>query len=121
MTDVKTRPTSPDEWHELLKPYGWADVTACAPTWAAPSAAFTWYEIRVMLSADPDGDLDEWVRRSDLLDQARRAVKAVQAKGYMFMNAPRIEFGGQYKYRVDRGAVPEWFAEAELSFCVHAT
>ncbi len=120
MADVKTQDLSPDEWHALLEPYGWADVMTRAPTFA-PSALFAWHEIRVMLTPGTDGDPGEWVQRSNLLDQARRVVEAVQAKGYIFMDAPRIEFGGHYKYRVDRGAVPEWYAEAEMSFRVRAT
>ena len=121
MTDVKARDLSHEKWCALLEPYGWATITTRSLiTPRGVSLGVAEYEFRVMLKAD-DNERDEWVQRSNLLDQARRAVKAVQAKGYIFMDAPRIEFGGQYKYRVDRGAVPEWHAEAEMSFRVHAT
>ena len=122
MADVKAQELSLDQWSELLEPYGWADATTRSLTRLSDGAHSSWYDIRVMLRpAAPDGDRDEWVRRSGLLDQARRAVEAVQAKGYMFMDAPRIEFAGEYRYRVDTGRVPEWTAAAELSFRVHAT
>ena len=118
---MKARELSLDEWYALLEPYGWADIRTWAPAMLGRSAPILEYDVRVMLKGSPDGALDEWAHRSYLLDQARLAVGAVQAKGYMFLGAPRIEFGGHYKYRVDQGAVPEWFAEAEMSFRVHAT
>ena len=58
----------------------------------------------------------EWAQRSHMLDQARKAVEAVQAKGYILTVAPDIEFGGRYRYSVDRGAEPEWEAGAEMRF-----
>lgn len=123
MTDVKARQMSLDEWRELLEAYGWADITVHSPLMPLGGLPpFVEYDIRMMLkAATPLGDRDEWVLRSDLLDQARRAVKAVQAKGYILMTAPRIEFGGDYKYRVDQGAIPDWIAEGTLEFSVHAT
>lgn len=120
MADVKDRNLSHDEWHALLDPYGWADITArslVVPRGVPRGVAE--FEFRVMLKAD-DSERDEWVQRSNLLDQARRTVKAVQAKGYVLIDAPRIEFGGQYRYRIDRGAVPDWIAQAELNFSVGA-
>lgn len=122
MTDVKAQELSLDEWRELLEPYGWADITTRAPAvrFRVPVPVLEW-EIRVTLKAEPDGDRDEWVRRSDLLDQARRAVKAVQARGYFLEDAPRIEFGGQYMYRMDPSGLPDWLAEAELRFTMRRT
>lgn len=123
MADVKAQELSYDEWRELLEPYGWAEITASAPAvlFEVPSSMLM-YDVRVLLKPGPGSSTqDEWVLRSDLLDQARRAVKAVQAKGYILTDAPDIEFGGRYKYSVDRGAQPEWEAGAELRFWAHAT
>jgi hypothetical protein len=121
VTDVKAQELSPDEWCELLEPYGYADITVTAPAvrfQVPPSMQM--YDIRVLLKPDPS-ERDEWVQRSNLLDQARRAIKAVQAKGYILTDAPDIEFGGRYKYSVDRGAEPEWEAGAEVRFWACAT
>jgi|HubBroStandDraft_2_1064218.scaffolds.fasta_scaffold100522_3 hypothetical protein len=122
MADVKAQELSYDEWNELLEPYGWAEITTrSAAASRGVSLGVVAYELRVMLRAGPDSSTrDEWVLRSDLLDQARRAVKAVQAKGYLLLDAPGIEFGGQYRYSADRGAEPEWHAEARLEFTVGA-
>ncbi len=76
------------------------------------------WELRVMLKGSPDGTLGEWAHRAHLLDQARQAIEAVQARGYWLPDAPRIEFGGRYRFRVDRGTLPEWDAEAEMRFTV---
>jgi hypothetical protein len=119
MTDVKAQELSYDGWRELLEPYGWADIRTYQPAFlAGPVLGFMEYEIRVMLKGSPDGALDEWAHRSYLLDQARQAVEAVKAKGYWLSDAPRVEFGGRYRFRVDRDTVPEWDAEAELRFTV---
>ena len=118
---MKAQELSPDEWHELLEPYGYADITVTAPAvrFQVPPSMLM-YDIRVLLKPRP-GERDEWEQRSNLLDQARGAVKAVQAKGYILTNAPDIEFGGRYKYFLDRGAEPEWEAGAEVRFWAHAT
>jgi hypothetical protein len=121
MADVKALEMSHDEWRELLEPYGWADITTrslVAPRGVSLGVAE--YGFRMVLKGSPDGALDEWAHRSYLLDQARQAVDAVKARGYVFIDAPRIEFAGRYKYSVDRGAVPEWYAEAYLEFSVGA-
>ena len=121
MADVKDRNLSHDEWHALLDPYGWADIAVrslVAPRGVSLGVAE--YGFRVMLKGSPDGSIDEWAHRSYLLDQARQAVEAVKAEGYVFMDAPRIEIGGRYMYRIDGGAVPDWRAEAELHFSVGA-
>lgn len=115
MTDVKAQELSLDEWYALLEPYGWADIRTWAPAMLGRSAPILEYEIRVMLKPS-DTELEEWPQRAYLLEQARQAVDTVRARGYLMASAPRIEFGGEYRYRVDRGAVPEWTAEAELSF-----
>ena len=73
-----------------------------------------------MLKSSPDSTLGEWAHRSYLLEQARKAVEAVQAKWYVLPDAPDIEFGGRYMYRLDRGPVPIWIAGAELSFSVNS-
>jgi hypothetical protein len=115
MTDVKAQELSHDEWYELLEPYGWADITV---RWAAASRNPFDYVIRMELKPGPGGELDEWAERSYLLEQARQAVQAVQAKGYVLEGAPRIEFGGQYTYRIGAGPVPAWSPEARLDFSV---
>lgn len=119
MTDVKTEELNPGEWHELLEPYGWGDVAVYSPAFLrGPVPELQEYEIRVMLKGSPDGALDEWAHRSYLLGQARQAIEAVRAAGYWLPDAPCIEFGGRYRFRVDRGTVPEWDAKAELRFRV---
>lgn len=121
MADVKAQELSLPEWHELLEPYGWADITATAPAvrFRVPAPILE-YDIRVMLKpgreVSQDGD-GEWAERSHLLEQARDAVKAVKARGYWFPDAPRIEFGGRYMYRMG-DTDPRWVAEAELRFTV---
>jgi hypothetical protein len=122
MTDVKARQMSLDEWRELLKPYGYADVRTGVP-WMplGGNPPFVQYDIRMKLGfadlASMPSDRDEWMRRSGLLEQARQAVKAVQAKGFSLQDPPRIEFGGQY---TGHPGSPErdWIAEAELRFSV---
>lgn len=112
-----------DEWRELLEPYGSADITVTAPAvrFQVPPGLLM-YDVRVLLKPGPGGwAQDEWALRSDLLSQARQAVKAVLAKGYILTDAPDIEFGGRYKYSVAGGAVPEWEAGAELRFWACAT
>ena len=113
---MKDRELGYNEWNELLEPYGWAEITVRAPAvrFRVPPTLLS-YEIRVMLKPGAGDDGDEWARRSDLLDQARKAVQAVQARGYRLPEPPRIEFGGQYEYRLGH-ADPAWFAEAELYF-----
>ena len=119
MTDTKAQELSHDEWHELLEPYGWADITTrSVPTWRGCSPGILEWEIRVMLKGSPGGEAGEWAERSYLLDQARQAVEAVRGKGYALADPPRIEFGGRYMYQLDTGAVPHWAAEAELRFSV---
>jgi hypothetical protein len=116
MTDVKTPQLSPAQWQELLEPYGWVDLTISAPAVRFQTPAELWeYEFRVMLKPPADSDAPEWVRRADLLDQARGAVKAVRAQGYWLPQAPRIEFAGRYMYRAGQED-PSWIAEAELRF-----
>ncbi len=116
MADVKAEELSLDEWCALLEPYGWADIKTWAPAMLGRSAPILEWEIRVMLKPSEDTGLGEWPQRAYLLEQARQAVDAVRARGFLLAGAPRIEFGGKYRYRVDRGAIPEWTAEAELSF-----
>jgi hypothetical protein len=118
MTDVKAQELSLDEWHELLEPYGWADITVTTPAvrFHVPAPLLE-YEIRVILKPGRQISQDEWTERSHLLEQARQAVGAVQAKGYALHDAPDIEFGGHYMYPVDIGA-PLWQAEASLRFRV---
>jgi hypothetical protein len=117
MTGVKAQELGYDEWRELLEPYGWAEITVHSPAvrfQVAPSLLE--YEIRMMLkpgTGDSD-DAGEWARRSGLLEQARKAVGAVQARGYRLPEPPRIEFGGQYTRRL--GTDPVWFAEVALYF-----
>ncbi len=118
MTGVKAQELSLSEWHELLEPYGWADITVTGPAvrFRVPPGLLE-YEICMMLKASPDPEIGEWDQRSYLLGQARQAVEAVRARGYAFLEAaPRIEFGGRYMHRVDQA--PDWFAEAELRFIV---
>ncbi len=121
MTVVKAQELSYDQWRELLEPYGWADITVRAPAvMFRVQQSLLEYDIRVMLKGSPDGgtfSADEWAHRSYLLDQARRAVKAVQARGYVLAeDAPRIEFAGRYMQQP--GQDPVWYAEAELRFSV---
>jgi hypothetical protein len=120
MTDVKAQELSHDEWYELLEPYGWADITTRAPAvrFRIPSPILEW-EIRLMLKlARPDSQDGEWARRSDLLEQARKAVEAVQSRGYRLFDAPRIDLGGRYMY-AQGDMDPVFIAEAELRFAVH--
>src|SRR5712691_5294298 len=50
MADVKTPELSPDEWRELLGPYGWADITTRSPAvrFKIPAPILEW-DIRLML------------------------------------------------------------------------
>jgi hypothetical protein len=117
MTSVKAQELSYDEWNELLRPFGWAEITVRSPAvrFRVPPSLLE-YEIRVMLqpgSGDSD-DTGEWSRRSGLLEQARKAVEAVQARGYRLHEPPRVEFGGRYVNRL--GVNPVWVAEASLYF-----
>lgn len=122
MTDVKARQISLDEWRELLEPYGYADITTRSP-WMplGGEPPFVEYGFLVMLKSSPGGELGEWAKRAFLLENARQAVEAVRAKGYILTTAPDIEFSGDYKYRVEQGAVPDWIAAATLEFSVQAT
>jgi len=122
MADVKTPELSLGEWHELLEPYGWADITTHAPAvrFRVPAPVLEW-EIRVMLKPGREVSQpgDEWAERSHLLGQARKAVEAVKARGYWLTeDGPQIEFRGRYMYRMDPSGLPAWLAEAELRFTV---
>jgi len=120
VTDVKAQELSHDEWYELLEPYGYVDITTHSPAVRFRIAApILEREIRVMLKpSQPDSQDSEWSRRSDLLEQARKAVEAVRARGYWLPDAPRIELGGQYMYQAGEPA-PVWIAGADLRFtCV---
>ena len=122
MTGIKAQQLSLDEWRELLEPYGWAHITVRSPLMPlGGKPPFVEYDIRVILKPSPGGELGEWAQRSFLLESARQAVEVARGRGYILMTAPRIELGGDYKYRVDQGTVPDWIAEAEVSFRVHAT
>ena len=120
MADVKAQGLSLDEWHALLEPYGWANITTRSP--AVPfrvAAPILEWEICVMLKlSHPDTQDGEWARRSDLLEQARKAVEAVQARGYRLSDAPRVDLGGRYMYQMG-DLDPVFIAEAELRFAVH--
>lgn len=118
MTGVKAGELSLDEWHEVLAPYGYADIRA-RHSWAGPAIE---YEIHMMLAPSPGGELGEWAERSYLLEQAKQAVEAVRGKGFVLLeDAPHIEFGGRYMYRVGEPA-HSWMAEASLRFtCRHAS
>lgn len=123
MTTVKARDLSHEEWTALFEPYGWAEITTRSPRMPlGGKPPFVLYEFRVMLKGSPDRELGEWAHRAYLLDQARQAVETVQAKGYVLPDAPRIEFGGQYRYYLtaERGAAWWWLAQAELSFSVNS-
>jgi hypothetical protein len=120
MTDVKTQELSYDEWRELLKPFGHADITVRIPAvWFPGPPPLLEYEIRVMLKPSPGHELGEWAERSYLLEQAQQAVEAVRAKGHLIEDAPHIEFGGRYMYRCGERA-PLWVPEASLRFDVGA-
>lgn len=118
MADAVKTEMGYDEWCELLKPYGWADITTRSPARRIHSPLRIYdIEIRVMLAPAPAGQHGEWEERSYLLEQARQCVQAVQAKGHELQDAPRIEFGGRYMYQAGNSA-PAWVAQAELHFTV---
>lgn len=108
-----------DEWIDLLKPYGWADITtSCLPTLSGPPLMVR-IEFRMVLWEDPETKLDEWTRRVVILETARKAVQTVQSKGFILEDPPYIEFGGQYRYRLD-SSNPTWYGQAELRFAVYS-
>jgi hypothetical protein len=113
MTGVKTKLSYP-EWAELLEPYGWADITTRSPAMRFGKAGVLEWQFGVQLKAGP-GTLGEWEQRAHLLDQARQLIDAVRAAGYWLREPPRIEFGGEYLFRMG-DEDPSWFAEAELRF-----
>lgn len=113
---------SPDEWFELFKPYGYADITSRYPCAARGFVLekLVEYEIRVMLIPShlsaPNYN-DEWAARRDLLNQAQKCVELVREKGFVVASAPRIEFAGDYIHE-NTWALrddPAWRAEALLT------
>ncbi len=115
MTDVKAK-LSYAEWVELLKPYGWADITMRGPAILAGSAFVMEWEIRLMLNAD-SGISDEWQQRARMLGRAKELIGAVRAAGYLLRDPPRIEFRGDYQYVVG-DKEPTWLAQADVYFTV---
>jgi len=115
MTSTKAQELSLDEWNELLRPYGYVDITT---RWRTLGGGEPRYDFDVMLKGICDGN-EEWAARTHLLDQARQAVEAVRAKGYLLHDAPDIEFGGRYMYRLGTEA-PTWIPEARVRFSVGA-
>ena len=118
MTSTKAQELSLDEWNELLRPFGYVDITMRSQPLLGGSAGPLEYDIRVMLTGSLDGR-EEWAERAYMLGQARQAVEAVQAKGYVLHCAPDIEFGGRYMYRLGTEA-PTWIPEARVRFSVGA-
>lgn len=108
MTDLKPE-LGYDGWLALLEPHGWAEITTVTSPGRPASLQF-----RIRLKADP-AERDEWVQRANLLDQARRALRAVRDAGYWLPDAPRIDFGGKYLFKTG-DPEPSWFAEADTSF-----
>jgi hypothetical protein len=121
VTDVKpAADMGLGDWQELLDPYGWAQVETRTPYMGVRARAkmpVAEYEIRLMIKAS-DGytGRDEWAERALMLDRARQVVEAVTARGFILPTAPQVYFGGEYRYRLGQDPVPDWIAEAELSF-----
>lgn len=108
---------SMNEWFELLKPFGYADIISkypCTPRGFSVGKVAA-HEIRLMLVPSGTNIIDEWLARLDLLGQAAGAVRVVREKGFILASPPRISFAGSYVHEsFGYKGEPVWRAEAEL-------
>jgi hypothetical protein len=109
-----------EDWNKILSPYGYVDITThSAATFGPDSPSLIRVRFSIALKERDDCILlDEWDRRMALMATAQSAVNAVRDTGFKLEDPPRIEFGGNYYFRLGRRE-PRWHAEANLTFEVY--